>query len=174
MAARVYIRCTCLCISFRLSSSKGNEWSRSKHSFIQSYDRTQEVSDRFRQVIAFCWRIFDVGQEIHLLPHITLQLSLQYLVFYSVNAYIAGLLAGVTLVFEPMGRQSEIALYTLNKSMEVVYNMGLRRKLPVRLPMGECVLNGVAIAILAFVYLSQPETFRDSYRKVLDQLMKEI
>jgi hypothetical protein len=73
-----------------------------------------------------------------------------------------------------MGRQSEIALYTLNKSMEVVYNMAIRRKLPVRLPQGECILTGVAISILSYVYMSDSSTFRENYRKIIDQLMKNI
>jgi hypothetical protein len=40
--------------------------------------------------------------------------------------------------------------------MEVVYQMALRRKLPVRLPMGECVLAAVALAIIAFHYMNNP------------------
>jgi len=59
-----------------------------------------------------------------------------------------------------MGRQSEIALYTLNKSMEILYNMGIRRKYSIRLPMGECILNGIALAVLCYVYLNDPLIFR--------------
>jgi len=51
-------------------------------------------------------------------------------------AFLSGLFGGFTLIFEPVGRQSEIALYTLNKSMEVLYNMGIRRNYPIKLPNG--------------------------------------
>jgi hypothetical protein len=57
--------------------------------------------------------------------------------------------------------------------MEVVYNMGLRRSLPVRIPKGECFLNAIAIAILSLVYLNKPEFFKESYRKALDFLLKD-
>jgi hypothetical protein len=78
------------------------------------------------------------------------------------------------LNFEPLGRQSEIALYTLNKSMEVTYNMATRRNYPVRLPKGECILNAVALAVLAFAYLSNAEIFRENYRKIIGLLLENI
>ena len=83
-------------------------------------------------------------------------------------------MAGITLNFEPLGRQSEIALYTLNKSMEVTYNMATRRNYPVRLPKGECILNAVALAVLAFAYLSNAEIFRENYRKIIGLLLENI
>jgi hypothetical protein len=57
--------------------------------------------------------------------------------------------------------------------MEVVYNMGIRRSWPVRIPKGECVLNAIAIAVLSFVYLNRPEFFKDNYRKAIDLLLKD-
>lgn len=78
------------------------------------------------------------------------------------------------MVFEPMGRQSEIALYTLNKSMEVSYNMLTRRNWPVRLPKGECWLTAVALAVLVFFYADDPQIFRDNYRRVLDKILGDL
>jgi hypothetical protein len=63
-------------------------------------------------------------------------------------------------MFEPISRQSEIALFTVNKSMEVLYNMALRRRWMVRVPYGECWLNAVAMAIIAFTYINDPQVWR--------------
>ena len=40
--------------------------------------------------------------------------------------------------------------------MEVVYNMAVRRKWPVRVPGGECLLLAVALGIICFHYLDCP------------------
>ena len=37
--------------------------------------------------------------------------------FSSINGAVGALLGGATLIFEPAGRQSEIALYCVNKTM---------------------------------------------------------
>ena len=58
--------------------------------------------------------------------------------------------------------------------MEVTYNMATRRKYPVRLPKGECILNAVALAVLAFAYLSNAEIFRENYRKIIGLLLENI
>lgn len=48
----------------------------------------------------------------------------------------AAIVSAFTLNFEPVSRQSEIALFCLNKTMETTYNMMIRRKYPVRVPQG--------------------------------------
>lgn len=75
---------------------------------------------------------------------------------------------------EPISRQSEIALYTVNKSTEVLYNMALRRGMKVRIPYGECWLNAVSIAIICFTYINDPDIWRSSYRKVLDKFLGDV
>jgi hypothetical protein len=82
-----------------------------------------------------------------------LQLQLQYPLFKLVIAYISGVLAGVSLIFEPISRQSEIALYTLNKSTEVLYNMAKRRKWLVKVPFGEGWLMAVSLAVICYSYV---------------------
>ena len=58
--------------------------------------------------------------------------------------------------------------------MEVLYNMATRRQWKVRVPMGECWLNAIALAVICFTYLDAPDTWRQSYRKGLDKLLKNI
>lgn len=58
--------------------------------------------------------------------------------------------------------------------MEILYNMGLRRGLPVKIPHGECWLNAFALAVICFSYVNDPELWRESYRKVLDKLIKNV
>ena len=87
---------------------------------------------------------------------------------------ITGVLSGVTLLFEPRGRQMEIAMFTLNKSMEISYNLALRRNYPVRIRYCECLLTGVALAILCFVYALDADVYRPNYRKLIDKLLKNV
>ena len=52
-----------------------------------------------------------------------------------------------------------------------MYSMALRRKWNVKVPYGECWLNAVAMAIISFTYLNDPEIWRESYRKGLDKFL---
>jgi hypothetical protein len=53
-----------------------------------------------------------------------------------VSCTFGAILSALTLNFEPVSRQSEIALFCLNKTMETTYNMMVRRKYPVQIPHG--------------------------------------
>lgn len=66
----------------------------------------------------------------------TICLVTQHYKYTSFNGSIGAFLGGVTLCFEPKGRQTEIALFCLNKTIETMYNMAQRRNLPVRVPYG--------------------------------------
>ena len=44
--------------------------------------------------------------------------------------------------------------------MEVMYNMSRRRNYPVKIPYGECWLNAVAMAIICFTFLNDPDIYR--------------
>lgn len=77
----------------------------------------------------------------------------------------------MTLSFEPVSRQSEIALYCLNKSMEVCYLLGRRRNWPIRVPHGECLLMLVATGVICYHYMNNRDSIRDSYLKVMDKLL---
>lgn len=59
-----------------------------------------------------------------------------YNCLYGVNGALGGVIGGVTLNFEPVSRQSEIALFCFNKTLETLYNMAIRRNMPVRIPYG--------------------------------------
>ena len=76
----------------------------------------------------------------------------KYYKFSSLNATVGGFLGGVALMFETKGRQAEIALYCVNKSIETVYSLLRRRNYPVRIPYGECLLVGVATGIICYLY----------------------
>ena len=60
------------------------------------------------------------------------------------------MVASLTLLCEPVSRQSEIALYTLNKSTEVLYKMAKRRGYPVKIPGGEGILLALSLAVIAY------------------------
>mgnify|MGYP000935789093 FL=1 len=87
---------------------------------------------------------------------------------------MGGIFASFTLVFEPVSRQSEIALYCLNKTMEVCYLMAKRRKWPVKIAGGESLLFAISAAIVCFHYINNPEAIRGSYLSVIDKLLKNI
>ena len=94
--------------------------------------------------------------------------------YNAINGSVGAFIGGITLVFEPPGRQSEIALFCVNKSMETLYNMALRRNYPVRIPYGECLLMGVAIGIICYHFADCPEAIRENYLKVLNRLLGNI
>ena len=71
-----------------------------------------------------------------------------------------------------MSRQSEIALFCLNKSTEVMYLMARRRGWPVRVPQGECLLAAVSAGVVMYHYFNCPEAFRDSYLKGMHKLFE--
>jgi hypothetical protein len=52
--------------------------------------------------------------------------------------------------------------------------MAIRRNYPVRIPYGECLLVGVAVAIICYHYMDCPESIRENYKKVLDKLLGNI
>ena len=51
--------------------------------------------------------------------------------------------------------------------METLYNMGLRRNYPVKLPYGECLLVGASVAAICYHYVDCPGAIRDNYLKIL-------
>jgi hypothetical protein len=52
--------------------------------------------------------------------------------------------------------------------------MGIRRKYPIRIPNGECLLVGVAIAVICYYYVDCPTAIRDNYMKVLEKMIGSI
>ena len=82
-------------------------------------------------------------------------------------------LSGIPLVLENRGRQAEIALFTVYKTMETVYNMGRRRGWPVRIPIGNCIITGLALAIICHHYFNNSEAIKPSYRSVFDHLLNK-
>ena len=87
--------------------------------------------------------------------------------FDSSNAIIGVLLGAATVNFEPVGRQTEIALFSLNKSLETLYHMAKRRKYPVRIPYGEGILLGFSIGIISYYYAGYPKAIRKAYLTIL-------
>ena len=52
--------------------------------------------------------------------------------------------------------------------------MARRRKWNVKAPYGECWLNAVAMAIICFTYINDPDIWRESYRKALDKFLGSV
>jgi hypothetical protein len=48
-----------------------------------------------------------------------------------------------------------MALHAVNKSIETAYNLAIRRNLPIKLPYGECIVMGLAMAILVYHYYDE-------------------
>jgi hypothetical protein len=93
--------------------------------------------------------------------------------YHSDSNFFGAIVGGVTLNFEPVSRQSEIALYCLNKSMEVCYLLARRRGWPVRVPYGECLLMVVASAAICHHYMNNRESIRESYLRLMDRLFAD-
>ena len=94
--------------------------------------------------------------------------------FTSLSAAAGAILGGLALIFETKSRQAEIALYCVNKSIETAYSLLRRRNYPVGLPYGECILLGVATAIICYLYSDCHKAFESKYTKVLDRLIGTI
>ena len=80
---------------------------------------------------------------------------------------------GIPLIFETSGRQAEIALFSVYKSMEILYNMGKRRKLPVTIPLGNCVMTGFALCIICYHYFNNRDVIKKSYTDIIDKLLED-
>ena len=77
-----------------------------------------------------------------------------------VSCTFGAIVAALTLNFEPISRQSEIALFCLNKTMETSYNMMVRRNYPVQIPHGDALLTAVGLAIISYHYFNNKEAIR--------------
>ena len=58
--------------------------------------------------------------------------------------------------------------------MEVLYNLAVRRSWPVKVPYGECWLNGAAMAIICFTYINDRDVWRASYKSALDKFLGDV
>jgi hypothetical protein len=77
-----------------------------------------------------------------------------------VRLKIGATLGGIPLIFEPKSRQAEIALFTMYKTFETLYNMGKRRDLPVRIPAGNCAITATALCIICFHYTNNRKAIK--------------
>lgn len=82
-------------------------------------------------------------------------------------------LGGLPLFFEPVNRQAEIALFTFYKCMEIVYKMGTRRKMSVKIPTGNCVITGAALCIICYHYFNNKHVIKESYLNLIDKLLQD-
>lgn len=74
---------------------------------------------------------------------------------------------------EPPNRQAEIALFSFYKCMEIVYNMGTRRKMSVKLPAGNCMITGAALCIICYHYFTNRAVIKESYLNLIDKLLQD-
>lgn len=80
----------------------------------------------------------------------------------------------MSIFFESPTRQMEISLYCFAKGWETAYGMLRRRNIPVRLPWGNCVLNGASLGLIMFLFIDCPDAFRDGIRKLVSLLFSDI
>ena len=52
--------------------------------------------------------------------------------------------------------------------------MGIRRKMPIRIPYGEVLVVALSSCLISYQYIDYPEGFKDNYLKILDQLIGNI
>lgn len=98
----------------------------------------------------------------------------KYYKFTSLSAAVGGFLGGAALLFEPEGRQAEIALYCVNKTVETLYNIAKRRNYSFGVPNGECLVIGLAVAVICYLWVDCNKAFHSKYSKVLERLIGSI
>jgi len=87
---------------------------------------------------------------------------------FKFTAALGGLLAGLTsILIERKNRRSELALYCLNQSLEVVWKMMEARNLAFFIKHGEVLVFMMASSILMFFYQCEPESLRSNMNGLL-------
>ncbi len=51
--------------------------------------------------------------------------------------------------------------------------MGKRRKLPVTIPAGNCVMTGAAMSIICYYYINNRDLIKKSYADIIDKLLEK-
>ena len=97
-----------------------------------------------------------------------------YFIQHSGCNWISALVSSVTLLCEPKSRQMEIALFTLNKSMEVIYMMAKRRGYSFTIPFGEGLLLTSALTIICCHFFAHPEAFKGTSKQIMNIFFKDI
>jgi hypothetical protein len=49
-----------------------------------------------------------------------------------------------------------------------------RRKYPVAIPYGNLFINGISLALIAFLFLDDQTVFREGYKKAISLLLNDI
>lgn len=99
------------------------------------------------------------------------KLQLQYNIKYLAIARYPASIAAASILFESPTRQKEIALFCLSKGWECAYFQLKRRNIPICIPGGNLIINGLALALITFNFQNNPEAIRDGYKKVLNMLI---
>jgi hypothetical protein len=86
---------------------------------------------------------------------------------------VATALGGIGLLFESSGRQAEFAIFGVYKNMEILYNMAMRRKMPVKIPAGNCVIAALALCVICYHYFNNKEVIKPSYANLIDKLLEK-
>lgn len=80
----------------------------------------------------------------------------------------------MALLIESHSRQSEIALYCTAKSIEMGYNVLLRRGAVRGVKYGEALLFGVAIAVIGYYYQQEPDTINRNYFSAFRRILGTV
>lgn len=57
--------------------------------------------------------------------------------------------------------------------MEIWYNLGKRRGLPVRMASGNCIISGVALCVICYHYYNSRGAIKESYASMIDKLLQD-
>lgn len=110
-------RCIFLFTSYPSFSSREKKSARSNCYYIQSSQGTQKFFDRIHQITTICWYLHMLGKK-NRLPRYSASQIRRMFVFHNIDSNaIAAIFAGGALSFETQSRQTQIALYCLNKAM---------------------------------------------------------
>jgi hypothetical protein len=77
-------------------------------------------------------------------------------------------------MIETPSRQAEISLYCTCKSIEMAYNVLLRRGTVKGIKYGEAILFGVAMAIIGYYYQNEKQTINRTYLSAFNKTLGEI
>ena len=90
-----------------------------------------------------------------------------------INPIISGFCATFTILFEPAGRRTELALYLAPRFLEAVWNFLLRRKIVVNIRNGEVILFAIAMSIICYCYQNEEDCIKPTYLGVFKKFWGE-
>ena len=82
------------------------------------------------------------------------------------NPIVAGLIAPLSILWEPKGRRAELTLYLVPKFLESLWNWLLKHKVAVNIPNGEVIIFAVAMAVICYSMQNEEDCVKPTYRSM--------